>query len=371
MISGDRALASGKKGAFYNTLEELHKHFDRIDIITPRITNYELRIKEIFGNVFIYPSPWPIWLQPFWIFLKGKALSYDIATVHEYPPFYNGLGAWLLWRKTHKPFISEIHHIPGYPRDSTIKEKIYKLLTLIFINYITKHSKAIRIVNENQSSEFLKRAGISENKMLFATSQYIDLEIFRPIQTIKEYDLIFVGRLEENKGISLLLKAVSNIKLQIPNIKCLIVGDGSLKKHLSLEINHLSLRNNVLLYGFAKDSAEIAGLINKSRILIMSSYNEGGPRVVLEALACGVPVVATNVGIVPDLNSKGRFGGLISDWNSDDMARKIGLLLTDSNLYNKLRAIGLSNIAQYEKRDAIKNYANKLKILYDENPHIR
>src|SRR3989344_7407101 len=78
MITGlgsARDLASGKKGAFYNTLEEFHKYWDRIDIIAPRIyrglTSREIEVKPLFENVFIHISPWPLVFHPLWFLKKG------------------------------------------------------------------------------------------------------------------------------------------------------------------------------------------------------------------------------------------------------------------------------------------------------------
>ena len=97
MISGDRSLAVGKRGAFYNTMEEFHRYWDRIDIIVPKTTNYKLKTINYFDNVFIHSSPWPLIFQPWWILKKGRQIfreqSFDLITVHEYPPFYNGIGA--------------------------------------------------------------------------------------------------------------------------------------------------------------------------------------------------------------------------------------------------------------------------------------
>src|SRR5687768_5440707 len=99
MISGDRAIARGRRGAFFNTLSGLSKHWDQIDIITPGIGVHVSQ--TLFGNVNIHSSPWPIILQPLFIWKKGVQLyrkqPFDIMTVHEYPPFYNGIGAYLLW----------------------------------------------------------------------------------------------------------------------------------------------------------------------------------------------------------------------------------------------------------------------------------
>ena len=84
-------LASNKKGAFYNTLEEFHKHWERIDIIVPRIKGQKSEIKEFFGNVYVHISPWPLMFHPFWFVKKGweifKKQKFDLMTVHEFPPF--------------------------------------------------------------------------------------------------------------------------------------------------------------------------------------------------------------------------------------------------------------------------------------------
>ncbi len=354
-------LVSDKKGAFYNTLEEFHKYWERIDIISPSIKGYDSGVKNIFGNVYIHISPLPLIFHPIWFLIKGLEIyrehKFDLMTVHEFPPFYNGIGARLLWNKIRVPYILEILHIPGYPTPADSKEKVYKNLMKWFIRFDASRARAIRVMNKSQVPEFLIKAGVPKDKIVHIPAVYVDLEIFKPMNLPKKYDLIFVGRLAENKGIGLLLEAIRSLKHQIPNIKCLIVGDGPLKKSLSLEISHLSLRNNIIMHGYAKDSSEIAKLINESKILVMPSYNEGGPRVVVEAMACGVPVLATPVGIVPDVINS---AGMLIDWNSEDIAEKAKKILGN---YETYRNSGLETAKQFERKEAIKNYAEQIKKL--------
>src|SRR3989344_7189300 len=283
-LGGVEDLVSGKKGAFYNTLEEFHKHWERIDIISPKVKGQNSGVKNLFGNVYIHISLWPLIFHPIWFLKKGieiyKEQKFDLMTVHEFPPFYNGIGARLLWQKIKVPYVLEIHHIPGYPESSGVKEEIYKNLTSLFIKYDVSGARAVRVVNLAQVPEFLIKAGVPKEKILYIPSLYIDLDIFKPMNLPKEYDLIFVGRLESNKGIDLLIEAfrLLNTKYGLLNTKLLIVGDGSLKKELELKAKNYNLKAR--FHGFAKDSREIAELINKSKILVMPSYNEGGPRVV-------------------------------------------------------------------------------------------
>ena len=367
MITGlgsAKDLVAGRKGAFYNTLQELHQYFERIDIIAPRITN-------LFGNVYIYKSGWPLIFHPFWFLKKGfeiyREQKFDLMTVHDFPPFYNGIGTRLLWQKIKVPYVLEFHHISGYPKAANFKEKIYanEFVWKLYWRIFGLKAKVVRVVNQKQTPEFLKKVGVSENKIVYIPSLYIDLDVFRPMGLEKEYDLIFVGRLEPNKGVDLFLNAARILKIQSANrrtkFKILIIGDGPLSAGLKFKVKSLKLEDDVIFYGRAKDSREIAELMNKSKILVMPSYNEGGPRVVLEAMACGVPVLATNVGLMPDFEDKSAVK--IIDWNAEDIAKKARELLENESERNRLSRVGLEVARQFEKKEMVKNYADALKKL--------
>ena len=378
-------LASGKRGAFYNTLEEFHKYWTRIDIICPRpnninsgnpkseilnskqIQNPKLETISLFNNVYIHPAPWPLIFQPWWILKKGLQIyrqqKFNLVAVHEYPPFYNGIGARMLWSKIRIPYVLEIFHIPGYPKAANLKERIYRNLFYAFIGYDCRKAKAVRVMN-GQVAERLVDSGVPRPKINLIPAIYIDLDIFKPMNLEKKYDLIFVGRLAKNKGINLLIEAfkILHSTFYLLNSKLLIVGDGPLRENLKFKIENLKLQDNVLLYGWARDSEEVAKLLNQSKILIMPSYNEGGPRVVLEAIACGLPVLATSVGIVPDV-IKDRESGRIIDWNAEDIAVKSKELLSNAEEYDKYKQAGLEVVKQFEKKKAIKNYAMEIQNL--------
>lgn len=292
-------------------------------------------------------------------------------TVHEYPPFYNGLGAWLLNIFTKIPYVLEIHHIPGYPRAAGFKERCYRKFFIWFIRFDTARAVGVRVVNNKEAPDFLRASGVPAGKISYIPSAYIDLATFRPLGLAKEYDLVFVGRLEKNKGFVLLLETIKQLKIPRPRLgsaeggqnsklKTLIVGDGSLAKSLKSKVKSLKLENNVVFHGWAKDANEVAELINKSRILIMPSYNEGGPRVALEALACGVPVIATPVGIIPDIVQSGETGEII-DWDANDIAEKATELLGNGEKYQKYSQNGIEIAKKFERTAMIKNYADNLK----------
>jgi glycosyltransferase involved in cell wall biosynthesis len=343
-------LASDKKGAFYNTLEEFYKHWDRIDIISPRVKSQLTGEKIIFGNTHIHISSWPLVLHPLFFLLKGtelyKKYHFDLMTVQDYPPFYNGIGARLLWSKIKVPYILEIMHIPGYPKSADIKEWFYKQYAKVFIRFIAKRASAVRVINKIEVPDFLTKYGVPKRKLRYIPAFYIDLNVFKTLNLEKKHDLIFVGRLEKNKGLDILLEIAHKSDLKI-----LIVGSGPLMGYIDDTIQNHKLVN-VKRFGFAKDSTEIAELINESRALIMPSYNEGGPRVILEALACGVPVIATRVGIVSDVINQSN--GRIINWSADEAI----------NAFSEIKNIKpAENLIQFERVSAIKNYADELKTL--------
>jgi len=356
MISGDRTLAQGHRGAFYNTLQELHGYWEQINVITPPVGK---NISQVFfGNVTIHSSPWPLLMQPWFIFKKGLQLfnrqPFDVVTVHEYPPFYNGIGAWLLHRKIGVPYLLEIMHITGYPRAGNIKEVIYRFLTKLLIRFDAKPATKIRVINRRQTPEFLIRAGVPKDKIIYIPAFYIDLKIFVPQNVNKDIDYLFVGRLVNNKGIFLFLDAVRQL-----NGRAYIIGEGSARGRIKQYLVRHRLEHRIHLHGWAANAKEIAQIMNRSRVLIMPSYNEGGPRVVLEAMACGVPVVATPVGIVPDVLPP----ECIEEWNANNIAKKMRNILQDESLYQRLSRQGLMTVRQFERVAAIKAYVEGIKRL--------
>jgi len=106
----------------------------------------------------------------------------------------------------------------------------------------------------------------------------------------KIYDVIFAGRLIKEKNVDVLIKAISLLKKDFPEIYCCVVGDGPERNTLEKLTRELGVQENVIFAGF-QEYGELIGKIKASKVFVLPSSREGFGMVVIEAFACGVPVV--------------------------------------------------------------------------------
>lgn len=133
--------------------------------------------------------------------------------------------------------------------------------------------------------------------------------------------VLFVGRLDTAKGIEELLEAFASLAIRRPNLRLAFVGDGPGGGHLRSKAKHLGLADRITLNG-ACSSQKVADWLAAANVLALPSYNEGYPNVVIEALSCGRPVIATNVGGILELVNE-ECGILIAPRDSHTLASAI------------------------------------------------
>lgn len=144
------------------------------------------------------------------------------------------------------------------------------------------------------------------------------------------YDVLFVGRLEHAKGVDVLLKAILHIKEKYErNVKVAIVGDGSKKEYLKGLVDEYKISPSVEFLGIRKDVKE---LMNVSKIFVLPSRWEGLPMVILEAMANGIPIIATDVGGIGEVIENKVNGIIVPEEDSETLANKIVELL-DSEIF--------------------------------------
>ncbi|MCX8183389.1 MAG: glycosyltransferase family 4 protein [Crenarchaeota archaeon] len=107
----------------------------------------------------------------------------------------------------------------------------------------------------------------------------------------EESDIVFTGRLVKEKNVDLIIRAVRILKDSVPDIRCVIIGDGPEKQALVSLSEQLGVRGNIVFKGFLEDYDEVIACMKSSKVFVLPSTREGFGIVVLEANACGLPVV--------------------------------------------------------------------------------
>jgi len=359
MIGGDTTVAAGEDGALYQMLRRFSAHWDRIDMICPRAPGTQAR--TVHGNVHFYPSPWPKLFQPWFIVRQGRKLmkerQYDLVVTHDFGTFYTGIGTYLLTRGQGVPYVSEIHHIDGYPRAVTLREKMYRALAQIYLRWVWRHVLAIRVVNTVEVPELLKKLGVPQEKILHLPSFYLDFDVFHPMPGEPcNYDLLFVGRLASNKGLFTLLDALAQVKQTYPAVRLGILGRGPLLGAVEERIAALNLGANVTFIPRQPSAPDVARVYNQAKMLICASTAEGGPRVTVEAMACGVPAISTPVGVMVELVEDG-VNGLLFHWDAAELAGKVNQLLADDHKRAEIGEQGGLAVQKFQADEVIQRYA--------------
>lgn len=139
-----------------------------------------------------------------------------------------------------------------------------------------------------------------------------------------EFELLFTGRLIKEKKVDLLLRSLPEVLRTYPDIKCMVVGDGPERSRLEGLCIELELTATVEFAGFMEGYNELIGIMKSSEVLVLPSEREGFGMVVVEANACGTPVVVVDypMNAAKDLVNEGR-NGYISKPDPEDLAQTI------------------------------------------------
>lgn len=156
-----------------------------------------------------------------------------------------------------------------------------------------------------------------QQKILIAHRHFIKIdESMKHCNIFEQKDIVgYFGRLSKEKGVMNFVKAMPEI-LEIHDVQFLIGGDGPLLVEIKNFIKKHNLENKIILTGWLSHD-ELYKYLTQMKLLVLPSYTEGLPNIVLESMACGTPVLVTPVGSVPDIIKDG-VNGFIMDNNSQD-----------------------------------------------------
>ncbi|NVM20299.1 MAG: glycosyltransferase family 4 protein [Desulfobacterales bacterium] len=147
--------------------------------------------------------------------------------------------------------------------------------------------------------------------------------------------ILFVGTIHKKKGIYELLDAFNNLRDHNKHIFLVLIGEGKSTSQLKVTIEKRGLQNCVKLTGYIPND-RMQLWYNSADIFVLPTYHEGTPNVVVEAMACELPVVATDVGGIPEILSDGKTGIIVKPRDASGLANALDRLINDAKLRRML-----------------------------------
>ncbi len=220
--------------------------------------------------------------------------------------------------------------VPGYSERFTF---VYKILTpLIKVIW----SRAGNVVSNSQGLRELALKSKPKQKIEVIYNG-VDIEEFKPAAAAPgyEFQILCVSRLTKRKGIKYVIDAVKKLSEKYPRIKLKIVGEGNAKKELIKQAQELLIEDRVEFTGLIPHD-KLPEVYNSAQVFVLPSLNEGMSNTMLEAIAAGLPIIATDTGGTQELLKENINGFIVEPRNSEDIAKKIEALLTDNELRRKM-----------------------------------
>lgn len=241
------------------------------------------------------------------------------------------------------------------------------------INWLYKKSDLIIANSRGNMQDLIDNFSVPKNKITVVNNP-IDLEKIRKIYQLEDYfdnnyfNLVSLGRLEIGKNHEMLIRALH--ELNNPRLRLYIMGEGPLKNYLKEVIDRLNLGNQIFMLGFDPNPFKY---LKSSDLFIFGSNHEGFPNVLLEAMACDLPILSTNCKSGPseimELKNDNEFDIMITDYgilvpikNASLMSKGIKYFLENEKFRETCIKNGKRRIKDFEKNHILKQYVEAIKI---------
>ena len=214
--------------------------------------------------------------------------------------------------------------------------------------------RADRIVSvSNDSRKLCLRQGLPEKKLM-TIHNGIDVSLFSATVPQRSGPIVFVGRLSPEKDIPTLLRAVAIAVKEEPSFRLHLAGAGPSLSELKSLTEQLELNQQVTFLGQTND---VAGVLAKASLLVLPSLTEGISLALLEAMARGIPVVATTVGGNTEVVIDGETGLLVPPQSPSELAAAMLKLYRQPELARQMGASGLKRVeAHFDSRTMVGQY---------------
>jgi glycosyltransferase involved in cell wall biosynthesis len=262
-----------------------------------------------------------------------KKSPFDIVHFHSSNALLGALGVKLASKKIKTTFTFHgLSYLDKNHRANKIKKTLYKFIFKFFLLFINEPI-FVSVNNRNYAQKIgLTRRGIvQQNKIStqFFTRDESRLFFQQEIKTINNYSIIVgsIGRLAYPKNYEFIINNFKNVLEIIPTAICVFIGEGPERKKYETLIEKYSLEDKIFLLGNIEYAAKY---LKGFDVFVLPSIYEGAPITILEAKSAGVPILATNVGEIPNLiGDKDRLFKLD---DPNDFLENLRLLVKENNL---------------------------------------
>jgi glycosyltransferase involved in cell wall biosynthesis len=379
MVSGDRQSTVGEQGPFFQMQREFSRWFERIDVLCPRPAG-PVTTRCIHDNVHFHPADCGRSGMVGHIVREGSTLiaehRHRLIVSHDYGWFYNGIASARLSRRTGVPYLSEIHHVPGVPVAADAREVFDRAVARLYVRWARRRARAFRVVNQGEMPGVLQRFGVTPQQILVLPSLYIDLEQFSPAgaDLEREQDVLFVGRMVNNKGLDRIVDALALLRARGRPRSATLIGRGPLRAATERRVAERGLGDSVRFVDWVATATDLADAYRRSGLLVCASTCEGGPRVTVEAMACGTPAVSTPVGVMGELLEPGAPegpAGALCGFDVESLADAIDAVLADESRRRELGSNARRIAERFEYASVLEGYARGLHQLVGEEARRR
>lgn len=343
--------------------QELRNSGNEIFVVCPGAKGYRYENHVYPLRSFIF-KPYPEYrgaIPSLKLLRWFKNINPDIVHVHS--PATTGIMGIRLGKKFKKPIIItyhtliekyfELYFIPEKLKKAKLVKKVSKKFVKKYTKYIFNKANLV-IAPSSEIKELLRKIGVF--KPIVVLPSGIDTNFFRPMKVERENVILWVGRLCKGKNLHFLFKAVSIVQ-RVTSCKFIVVGDGPEKHNLEKFAKRLKI--DVEFKGHVKDN-ELPLLYSTASVFVSPSKTETQGLTVLEALACGCPVVVANALGFKDFVKSNVNGFLVRESSIERFANKIIDILLDSSLRNRLS----KNARKTALSFSLKNQTRKLLSIY-------
>lgn len=314
---------------------------------------FELLKKSNFDVISSAPRGSANILKAFLIGLKIKRWGANIIHAHAGRDYVPAIIAGMI---SHCPVIIHRHLLrPLNP----ITKKICKRWNTVFIGCSHKVAEVLIDVDGlDKNKVYALQNGIDPNRVECDASEIEKVKNSLNIRSRKV--IVSVGHLYPSKGHDDLIKAVWFLKSMNIDPVLLIAGEGEEKNNLLTLVNKLGLTENVKLLGQRND---ISALLHIADVFALLSWEDPFPGAMLEALACGKPVIGCLAGGVPEIIKDGNTGFLVPAHHPEAAAKALFRLLTDGKL---CKSMGENAKNDFQERFSINRFIDNLENIYEK-----